>query len=174
MDVFAAVLFGVAPHPVSNLVGQAAPPFAKNQIIDRASVGHQQLQQGGEVRRVPVACNETFCKTDVARTHGRREDLPIMNADAGLRAAQQVAKTQQTLIGQFNPQPAHAQGPEHAQGAPRRQRRVFCQGGRRGLLSRGQGRHGSKKSGGKQKGFTGHHGWRTVKGVGVYAQKAHA
>ena len=76
--VFAAVLFGVAPHPVAQLVGQAAPPGAENHVVHGAAVNHQQLHQGGQVGRVPVTGDIAFCKAYVARAQGSAEHLPVV------------------------------------------------------------------------------------------------
>ena len=85
VDVFAAVGFVVAIEQMLDAVDHATPPRAINQIFHNAAIlNHdaQQITQGG---RGPIPSNIGFRKTNVARFHAGQKNIPVAQADGGMR-----------------------------------------------------------------------------------------
>jgi hypothetical protein len=67
MDVLAAAGAAIALEQVPNAVQGRTPPGTEDRLVQAGPVADEQLQQGAQIGRVPVAGHIAFSEADIAR-----------------------------------------------------------------------------------------------------------
>ncbi len=122
VDVVAASSAAVAAQKMADAVGQPAQQAAMQRAGDDLAVGHQQLEQRGQIGRVPGAAHPGFGKGDVAALEYFAHDRPVVQRDFGMRAVVVLAEVPPDAIRAVKIEAADLQAFQQAQHAARGQR----------------------------------------------------
>ena len=105
VNVFSAIGLVIAIEQVLDAVSHSTPPRAKNQIVNHAPVLNHDPQQVTQGRRAPITGNVCLCKTNVARLHAGREDIPVLQTDGRMQRGR-LAKDFGAAVGKLDRQRA--------------------------------------------------------------------